>query len=84
LNALRTVFSPGAAKALLSLPRPEAIALRDKIEQFAADPGGRHRFAKSFGGGRGRIRQGDWRAVYRVVDDTLIIEAVAHRREVYR
>jgi hypothetical protein len=33
--------------------------------------------------GRLRVRQGDWRAVFRVVDGDVVVLAVGHRREVY-
>jgi mRNA interferase RelE/StbE len=40
------------------------------------------------GGGKGlwRVRVGDWRIIYQIRDDELVvlIIAVAHRREVYR
>jgi mRNA-degrading endonuclease RelE of RelBE toxin-antitoxin system len=31
-----------------------------------------------------RVRQGDWRAVYAVEDGDVVVDRVAHRREVYR
>lgn len=46
---------------------------------LAADPFGTHPFAKSFGGGNGRVRQGDWRALYRI--DQERDEIVASRAE---
>lgn len=31
-----------------------------------------------------RLRQGDWRSVYRIADGKLWVEKAGHRREVYR
>jgi mRNA-degrading endonuclease RelE of RelBE toxin-antitoxin system len=31
-----------------------------------------------------RVRRGDWRAVYRVERGDVVVDRVAHRREVYR
>lgn len=41
---------------------------------------------KAFGGGRGRIRHGDWRAIYHVNGDELVVTVlqVGNRREFYR
>lgn len=30
-----------------------------------------------------KLRAGDWRAIYSIESDTLVIQAVGHRREVY-
>jgi len=52
----------------------------------AADPERRHPFATEMVGRPGvwRARKGDWRAVYRVEGGDVVVDRVAHRREVYR
>jgi mRNA interferase RelE/StbE len=83
---MRLILSPQAAKALRRMPRHDAQALLDRVKAIAADPFGAHPFAKAFGGGAGRVRHGDWRAVYRL--DTsrgeMVVSRIAHRREAYR
>lgn len=83
---MELVIEAAALKALLRMPRAEALALRAKLTTFANDPYARHPWAKAFTAGIGRIRQGDWRAVYRIEADRLIVVIVkiGNRREVYR
>jgi mRNA-degrading endonuclease RelE of RelBE toxin-antitoxin system len=33
--------------------------------------------------GRFRVRQGDWRAIYALIDRDVVVIRIAHRREVY-
>jgi mRNA interferase RelE/StbE len=83
---MRLILLPEAVKALRRMPRHDADALLARLEAVAADPFGVHPFAKAFGGGAGRVRHGDWRAVYRL--DTprgeMVVSRIAHRREAYR
>jgi mRNA-degrading endonuclease RelE of RelBE toxin-antitoxin system len=83
---MNVVFARKAAKALSEMPAADAVALVAKIEEFAAAPTTRHSWTKAFGADEGRIRQGDWRAVYRIDRRArlLLVEAVGHRKEVYR
>ena len=70
------------------MPRRDREALLDKVELFAAAPDASHVAAKPLRGYRDlvRLRQGDWRGICRVdrAADTIVLETVAHRREVYR
>jgi mRNA interferase RelE/StbE len=83
---MRLLLSREAVRGLRWLPRRDAEALYTKLEAVAADPMGDHPFAKAFGGGKGRVRQGDWRALYRVDHDRgeVVVSRIAHRREAYR
>jgi mRNA-degrading endonuclease RelE of RelBE toxin-antitoxin system len=85
---MRLVVSPMAARDLASLNRRERDALIRKAEAFAAEPFAVHPWASPLRGSadRARIRQGDWRAVMLIVRsrDTVVLERVAHRQEVYR
>ena len=82
---MRLLLSREAVRGLRGLPRRDAEALYTKLEAVAAYPMGDHPFAKAFGG-KGRVRQGDWRAVYQVDREAgqVRVIAVAARREVYR
>lgn len=70
------------------MPKSERARLLQKIAQFAADPFAPSAAAKPLTGQKQavRIRQGDWRAVCRIdrASNTVIVEAIGHRREVYR
>jgi mRNA-degrading endonuclease RelE of RelBE toxin-antitoxin system len=82
------VVAPAAVKQLALLPRRERKAMIARAEIFAADPFAAHPWAAPLSGAsdRVRIRQGDWRCVLLVSRalGTVILERVAHRREVYR
>jgi Plasmid stabilisation system protein. len=73
-------------KVLLGMPKGDAEGLRSTLKAFAASPYDPHPWAKAFGGGRGRIRHGDWRAVYHIDGDALVIMVlkVGNRKEIYR
>lgn len=73
-------------KQLEAAPRDVAKQLRDRLEGIAANPFAPQRGVRPMSGGSGsfRVRQGDWRAVYTVEDGDVIVERVAHRKEVYR
>jgi mRNA interferase RelE/StbE len=83
---MKLVIEAAALKTLLRMPKGDAAALRTKLKVFAADPYGQHPWAKAFAGGLGRIRHGDWRAVYEIDGDALLITVlkVANRKEIYR
>ncbi|MGO8916830.1 MAG: type II toxin-antitoxin system RelE family toxin [Stellaceae bacterium] len=85
---MRTIIQPAALKALAGMPKSERARLLQKIAQFAADPFAPSAAAKPLTGQKQavRIRQGDWRAVCRIdrASNTVIVEAIGHRREVYR
>jgi mRNA-degrading endonuclease RelE of RelBE toxin-antitoxin system len=87
-TGIKLIVSSGASKALARIPRREREALLDKAEAFAAAPDAVHPTAMPLRGRRDliRLRQGDWRGICRVdrAADTVVLETVAHRREVYR
>jgi mRNA interferase RelE/StbE len=83
---MNLVIEEAALKQLLRMPKNDAAGLREKMKLFAADPFARHGWAKNFGGGVGRIRHGDWRAVY-VINEavvTVLIVKIGNRKEIYR
>ena len=83
---MKLVIDGAALKVLLAMPEADAASLREKLKRFAADPTARHPWAKAFGGGTGRIRHGDWRAVYRIDGAvlTVFVVRIGNRKEVYR
>ena len=84
---MRLIFSPSAAKTLTKAPKQVAADLLDKLQQVAANPMGHHPWAKRLTEQPGfRVRQGDWRALYRLdhAADTMIVDRIAKRDEVYR
>ena len=81
----RLDFTSAAAQEVKKLPRPARDRVLVAIEDLAEDP--RPHGAKKLVGAdvAWRIRVGDYRVIYEVVDEVLTITVirVAHRREVY-
>jgi len=82
----RVEFSDSAAKELLALPRAVQMRVRTRIDALAHDP--RPAGSAPLTGdlrGRRKLRVGDYRIVYAVEDDVLVVwvVAVGHRQAVY-
>ena len=78
---------PEAQRDLADVLWAERDRLRERLEPVAADPyGSSHPGAKRLRGTSGfSVRQGDWRAIYRITGTgDIIVIRVRHRREVYR
>lgn len=73
------------AKDLLRLPKADNRRIVARIEALAEDPRP-HGCEKLAGSAAFRIRQGDYRIIYTIDDDIVVVEIirVGHRREVYR
>jgi mRNA interferase RelE/StbE len=79
-------LTPSAAKAIARVQKSNRLRIVGAIELLAVQPrppgatmlrGGEH--------GRWRVRVGDYRIVYAIEDDRLLVLVlrIAHRREVY-
>ena len=81
----RLEIAPSAAKELSQIPRKDLRRIVARIQALADDPhppGGQKLCAQE----KYRIRQGDYRVLYEIEDDVLVVYIVkiAHRRDVYR
>jgi mRNA interferase RelE/StbE len=80
------VFARSARKELQSLDPPVASRILKRIEALVSSP--RPAGARKLEGATDlwRIRIGEWRVVYRIVDRQRLVDIVAvrHRREAYR
>ena len=85
---MKTIVQPAALKGLAGMPKRERAQLLRIIAQFAADPFAPLPAARPLTGQKQavRIRQGDWRALCRIVraSETVIVEMIGDRREIYR
>jgi len=79
-------YVPSAAKVIRKLDKPTARRLLDAIGALAIDPRPSGCIQLKGGDGELRIRVGDYRIVYDVQDDELVVLVlrIGHRREVYR
>lgn len=78
-------FRSSAVKELHKLPLPARKQVYELIDSLAGDP--RPRGVKKMAGVEAwRIRVGDYRVIYSIVDQQLVIEIIklGNRREVYR
>lgn len=79
-------ISPSAMRQLRKLHRPAQQRVQAAIELLAEQP--RPSGATKLVGGAGewRVRTGDYRIVYEIRDNVLLVlvVAVGHRREIYR
>ncbi|OIQ85545.1 plasmid stabilization system protein [mine drainage metagenome] len=79
-------YASAAARALRRLDRPVQRRLADAIDRLGDDP--RPHGAKALQGADGllRIRVGDYRIIYAIHDEQLVVlvATLGHRREVYR
>ena len=80
------LLSPSAVKALLAMPRREREQLKQRLDAIAAAPAEPHPSVVAMQGkppGRFRVRQGDWRAVFRIDAGDVVVDRIGHRREIY-
>ena len=83
----RILFTKQADRALRKMSRSTARLIREKLDQLAADPYARHPTVTRLQGRPGfRLRVGDWRVIYELEDDRLVIVVlrIAPRGEAYR
>jgi integrase len=58
---------------------------RSALEAYAAEPVAGHDVVSLKGApGHFRLRSGDWRAIFQIVGEVVIVKRIRHRREVYR
>ncbi len=68
------IFTKEADKALRRMPKNLSHRIRAKLLQIAADPYGRHNNVTKLQGRPGfRLRVGDWRILYSLDDDKLVV-----------
>jgi mRNA interferase RelE/StbE len=80
-------YSKAARKALKTMPRNTARLVMEKIEALAADPMAPNNNVKKLTNHPGyRLRVGDWRVVYTIHEQALLIAIVriAPRGDVYQ
>ena len=82
----RIEFSPAAARQLRKLDGRTQRRIQAVVELLAQEP--RPAGAKKLVGGHGewRVRTGNYRIIYELNDDALLVLvlAVGHRRQIYR
>jgi mRNA interferase RelE/StbE len=79
-------YTAAALKALKKIPGDVALRIREKLRGLARDPFSAANAKKLTNHPGYRLRVGDWRVIYLVQGDRLVIVVVeiVHRKEVYR
>ena len=83
----RIVFTKQANRTLCKMSRNTARLIREKLDQLAQDPYARNPNLTELQGRPGyRLRVGDWRVIYELEDDQLVILVlkIAPRGGAYR
>ncbi len=82
----RIQIKPRATKALAKIPNPHRRRIAKAIDSLAADP--RPSAARKLTGAADawRLRVGDYRIVYDIVDNilTVYVIRIGHRKDIYR
>ena len=83
----KIIFTRQASRALRRMPKDVVRLIREKLDQVAADPYAKHTNVTRLQNRPGyRLRVGDWRVIYNVEQDRLVILVlkIGPRGEVYR
>jgi len=85
MESYRLVIKKSAAKEIEKLNKQDRVRIIEKIQGLSADP--RPAGSKKLSGQeKFRVRQGNYRILYQIIDNELIVSVVkvGHRRDVYR
>ena len=79
---MKVVYESAALKALARMPVRDSKAIRSKMRTYAETGAGDVvRLVNKIG--EWRLRHGDWRAVF-IIEGDIVVVPIAHRREIYR
>jgi mRNA interferase RelE/StbE len=81
----RIVFKKAAAKSLRKIPKADQKRIADKIDSLAEGPPNPDTTKMKGNNPFHRVRVGDYRIIYEIQDEVLIILIVkiGHRRDIY-
>ena len=82
----RIEVKKSAAKALKKISRTDRKRIVDKIDELAENPDGPDTIKMKGDNPFHRVRVGDYRIVYEIQDDILLvlIVKIGHRKDIYR
>lgn len=74
-------YHRNAVRGLRRMPAEDAAKLREKLQHYADTNQGD--VVRMQGSDAYRLRHGNWRAIFEIEGDMIVV-TVAHRRDVYR
>ncbi len=82
----RVEFTAAAARQLRKLPVEHRARIQGRVRERGGDPRPNGAIKLAGESSAWRVRIGDYRVIYDIFDDVLVVTVVAvgHRREVYR
>jgi mRNA interferase RelE/StbE len=85
MNSFAVEFTKGAQKELSKLPHASGVRIVKAIDRLSTDPR-KGNVRPMVGSTSWRLRVGDYRVIYDILDGKLVILVIRirHRREVYR
>lgn len=85
MSTYRITFTSKAAREFKKLPREAQRLLKSALDTVADNPRGPGT-KKLINRDGWRVRKGNYRAIYEIIDDELVVNVVrvGHRRDVYR
>ena len=82
--AFNVQFKKSVAKDLARIGKPEARKLLDKIEKELSSRPDRYQVLRGPLAGLRKMRMGDYRVIYAILDNDVLVLRIGNRREVYR
>ncbi len=82
--ACRIAYKASVKRDLKQLDKASITRILDVIDTDLAHNPGKDKALKGQFAGLYSYRTGDWRVIYSILGDTLLILRIGHRREVYR
>ena len=82
--AYHIVYKKSVHRDLKRMPKPEADRLLDHIESELARKADVYPVLKGAFAGLRKYRSGDYRVIYAVLGDDVLILRIGHRKDVYR
>ncbi len=80
----RVVYKVSVAKDLRKMPKGDSVRILDQIENELAQSPRSHPALKGPYAGLRRFRIGDYRVVYAILDDEVLVLRIGHRKGVYK
>jgi mRNA interferase RelE/StbE len=81
---VRFPFTPEARAQLRAIDRPVALRILESIAHFGEAGSGDVESCTANGGAAYRLRVGEYRVIFRYIEDGLEILTVGHRSDVYK